>query len=338
MSASGSASTDSTDDQADPPRPAGVRISWPELPEPIRDWVQTTLGAPVESAITQTGGFSPGVAARLVTRDGSRAFVKAVGSVLNLDSVGLHRKELAAMSALPVIPEAPGLIDGYDDGDWVALLMDDIDGRQPTLPWARTELDQALAAITTMSRRLIPAPWPGARPVEDEHATTFGHWRRLSAEPPADLDPWLADRLDALAEWERDTAVAMAGPSLIHLDVRADNMLLRPTGQVVLVDWAWACRGAAWVDVAMLLINVAQYGPHSPAELDALLAAHPLSRDVDLWSVTLLIIGLTGVLEARSRTPAPPGLPTIRAFQRHAAAGCRRWLRHRLDRTSGSLV
>ena len=317
------------------PLAAGVRIGWTDLPGPVRGWVESTLGAQVRTAANQVGGFSPGIAARLATADGSRAFLKAVGAELNPDSVGLHRRELAAMSALPAMPHAPTLIAGYDSSDWVGLLMEDVPGRKPTLPWIRAELGQVLDTVTHVSAQLTPCPWPGAPQTADRLAEAFVHWRALAAEPPADLDPYWLPRLDELATLEEDAAAAGRGESMIHLDVRADNVLLTEGDRAVLVDWAWASRGAPWLDVVILLLNVAQYGPHSAAELDQIVAAHPLSRGIDPWLITLVVLGMTGLLEARGRAEPPPGLPTIRAWQRHAALGAGRWLRHRLAGRTG---
>lgn len=317
------------------PLAAGVRIGWAELPEPVRAWVESMLGAPVRTAVNQVGGFSPGVAARLTTAGGSRAFLKAVGAELNSDSVGLHRRELAAMSALPALPHGPKLIAGYDSGDWVGLLMEDVPGHKPTLPWIPAELRQVLETVTDMSAQLTPCPWPDAPATVDHLAEAFVHWRKMAAEPPTDLDPcWLA-RLDDLTELEELAAEAGQGESMIHLDIRADNVLLTDRNRAVLVDWAWASRGARWLDVVILLLNVAQYGPHSVAELDEIVATHPLSRGVDPWLITLVVLGITGLLESRSRAEPPPGLPTIRAWQRHAALGASRWLRHRLAARTG---
>ncbi|MGH8833625.1 MAG: aminoglycoside phosphotransferase family protein [Actinomycetes bacterium] len=312
------------------PLAAGVRIGWSDLPESVRAWVESTLGAPVRSAANQVGGFSPGVAARVATADGSRAFLKAVGTELNPDSVGLHRRELAAMSSLPAMPQAPALIAGYDSGDWVGLLMEDVPGHKPALPWIRAELGQVLDTVTDVSAQLTPCPWPDAPATVDRLADAFVHWRALDAEPPADLDPYWLARLDKLAALEPGAAEAGRGQSMIHLDVRADNVLLTERHRAVFVDWAWASSGAPWLDVVILLLNVAQYGPHSPAELDEIVATHPLSRGIDPWLITLVVLGMTGLLEARSRAEPPPGLPTIRTWQRHAALGAGRWLRHRL--------
>src|SRR5664280_3713391 len=39
---------------------AGVRIGWADLPEPVRAGVEAVLAAPVVTAVSQRGGFSPG--------------------------------------------------------------------------------------------------------------------------------------------------------------------------------------------------------------------------------------------------------------------------------------
>src|SRR3954447_13911055 len=83
------------------PAAAGVRVAYDALPQPVRGWVDSTLGSRVVRAQTQLGGFSPGVAARLVCADGTRAFVKAVSAEANPDSPKLHRREAEVLVLLP---------------------------------------------------------------------------------------------------------------------------------------------------------------------------------------------------------------------------------------------
>jgi hypothetical protein len=56
-----------------PPPAAGVRMAWPSVPAGLRYAVEQQLGGRVVEAVTQPGGFSPGVAARLKTATGTRA-------------------------------------------------------------------------------------------------------------------------------------------------------------------------------------------------------------------------------------------------------------------------
>jgi hypothetical protein len=51
------------------------RMPWDDVPAEVQSAVAEILGSPVVSAQSQTGGFSPGSADRVVTADGLRAFV-----------------------------------------------------------------------------------------------------------------------------------------------------------------------------------------------------------------------------------------------------------------------
>src|SRR3954453_18007488 len=133
------------------PAAAGVRVAYDALPPAVRNWVETTLGSSVVQAETQPGGFSPGVAARLVCADGSRAFVKAVSAEVNPDSPTLHRREIEVLRALPADLPVPRLRAAYDETPWVVLLIDDVDGEQPRLPWDDADLERVLALARTVN-------------------------------------------------------------------------------------------------------------------------------------------------------------------------------------------
>src|SRR5262249_18301416 len=122
------------------PRAAGRRLPWARVPERVRRAVEAALGAPVVEARTQEGGFSPGAAARLRLANGGRAFVKALGADVHEFGTGLYRVEAVAMAHLPAGLPTPRLLDVYDDGEWVALVYEDVDGRQRTIPWRPDEL------------------------------------------------------------------------------------------------------------------------------------------------------------------------------------------------------
>src|SRR5262245_37004760 len=126
-----------------PPPAAGVRRQWAELPVGIRRSVEEWLGSPVLQAATQPMGFSPGVAARLTTAAGTRAFLKAIGPGPNPDSVELHRQEAAIVQALPAAAPVPRLRWYHEDREsgWVLLLFEDVEGRHPAQPWREDELD-----------------------------------------------------------------------------------------------------------------------------------------------------------------------------------------------------
>jgi Phosphotransferase enzyme family len=139
------------------------------------------------------------------------------------------------------------------------------------------------------------------------------------------LDPWARRHLDALAELEAGWPSAVAGPTLAHGDVRADNILLTP-GRVVFVDWPYACLAAPWFDLVGMLPSVTLAGGPPPEEI---LAAHPLAAAADPAAVTAVVAALAGYFTRQARRPAPAGIPAVRAFQAAQGRVALDWLRTR---------
>ena len=308
------------------PPAQGARIPWEAVPESVREAVESGLGSRVEESTTQLGGFSPGVAARLRLEDGRRVFVKAVGSEPNPDSPGFHRSEARVAAALPPETPAPSFLFAHDDGDWVALLFEDVDGHEPELPWRRDELERVLEALTDLSQALTPAPID-APPLTERYAEMFQGWRLLAGEAPESLDHWAAERLDVLAELESRWEKASAGATLLHADIRADNILLTDE-RVVFVDWPHVSLGAAWVDLLAFLPSVAMQGGPKPWEL---FDGHPLAHGAAPEDVDAVLAALAGFFVQRATMPPPPGLPTLREFQHAQGVESLAWLRRRLE-------
>ncbi|SDT68575.1 aminoglycoside phosphotransferase family protein [Actinoplanes derwentensis] len=304
-------------------QPGGVRIGWADLPSPIQlDIEQIIGGGPIVAADSQAGGFSPGTADRVRAASGARAFVKAVTPALNQQSADMARDELRITAALPRHAASPRMLGGFDTGDWVVLVLEDIEGVHPRTPWVDDEIRATAAALRELATALTPAPIGGLPTVYEKYAEEFSSWDALAADVPADLDPWAAAHLDDLrAAADRGVAALVHGETLVHADLRADNILVRPDGDLVIVDWPHACVGPAWTDSVLLAINVIVHGG-DPA---------PLLDGVDPDIVTGVLAGAAALFHHRCRQPPPPGLPTVRAFQRFQADALLPWVRSALS-------
>src|SRR6266568_5791148 len=237
---------------------ATSRLRWGDLPETVRASATSALGAGVTSDLPQTGGFSPGLASRLVLDDGQRVFAKAINTARNPRSPGLYRREIKVMAALPALVPAPRLRWSYDDGDWVMLVLDDVEGTMPTQPWDRHEFALVWTALEHLSETLTPAPI-AAVSIVDDLAENFRSWHTITADPAlaARLDPWAQQNLARLVELESGWAAAARGQTLLHADLRADNLLITRDNRVMVVDWPYAVIGATWVDGVLFLPSVA---------------------------------------------------------------------------------
>ena len=308
------------------PAATGVRVEWAGLPARIRAAVEGWLGSAVIEAQTQPGGFSPGAAARLRTANGRRVFLKAVGPELNPDSPAFHRREARIVGALPTSAPAPRLLWSLDEGDggWVALLFEDVEGRHPHLPWRSDELDRVLDALRVLSADLTPSPVaPDVATPIAEWLDLRGHgWRQVLEERPDGLDDWSSRHVEALAALEARAPEAAAGDTLLHFDLRADNLLLTDS-RVVVVDWPHARIGAAWVDLAFFAPSVEMQGGPPP---EGLFARHPAGQAANPAAIRAVTAAIAGFFTWQSLQPPPPGIPTVRAFQAAQGEVARRWL------------
>ena len=322
-------------ESSSPPRAAGQRARWEDLPDRVVASVEAALGEQVVAARSIGSGFSPGVAATLTTISGERAFVKAVSAVPNADAPRFHRREILVNRALPDDPALPiprlrwSLDEGDDDDHWVVLLFDAIDGREPHQPWREDELARVIAALDVLSGRLTPSPVSA----EDVgRASAWGIVRtnfwRLHDSPAARarLDPWAQRHLPDLIALSDDAPAAVEGDTLLHADLRADNMVLTDE-RVLIVDWPHARIGAAWLDPLFMAPSVAMHGGGDP---DAFLMRCAAAQGVESHRIDAALASVAGFFTSEALEPEPPGLPGLRAFQEAQGAVARRWLAARM--------
>lgn len=300
---------------------SGVRISYAEAPARVRDWVARTLGADITSVVDCAGGMSPGPAARIRSAAGATAFVKACGPELNPLTPELLRAEARVLAVLPDHTNLPRLLEVYDDGDWVALLIEDLPGAVPGVPWSVGDLRRASDLLSALRPVLddIPSDWvesAGDSPIFSRH------WKLL-ADRLDQVDPWWVEHHDQLAAHAERAVRLIEGEALLHWDVRADNLIFG-TDRDVLVDWGQVRRGAPWMDHALLAMDCAMSG----ADTSALqfFSTDPALSDRDPGELVSLMAAAAMTFAARSAEPAPPGLPTMPALRARWADN----LRHQL--------
>lgn len=294
------------------PRAVGVRLPYAAVPARVRDWVDATLGSPVVATAEQVGGMSPGCATRLTCADGTRAFVKAVGDELNPDTPGLFRREVGVLTHLGAHDLWAGLLASYDDGAWVALLIEDVEGRHPDFS-DDAELADVLAATDRLVATLAGREVPGSVDLVDV-AKPLGTWADSldslpSAAPDVPVPSWLrGDRRD----WAEVLRHAAAQPmeQVVHWDIRVDNLLRRATGEVVFVDWGVAARGPAWADPLLSRLERVE-----DPWFDRSVAASPTLATAGDDLVTAFLAGFGAHLAVRSAVAVDVNLPTLNDFR-----------------------
>ena len=293
-------------------RAVGVRQPYGAVPAPVRAWVDRTLGSPVRTVAEQVGGMSPGCATRVTCADGTRAFVKAVGASLNPDTPGLFRREVAVLEHLGAHPLWARMLASFDDGDWVALLIEDVEGRHPDFG-DEAELSAVLDGTDRLAEALRLVEVAPSVPLVDL-SERFRTWAdtlaSLAGAPAATPVPgWLRSDPHGWADVLTEHA-SRPMPHLVHWDIRIDNLLRRPGGEIVFVDWGMAARGPSWVDPLLARLERVE-----EPWFDASIASSRVLVEAGDDVVTAFLAGFGAHLAVRSLVAVDVNLPTLNEFR-----------------------
>ena len=224
--------------------------------------VARCLGQPIARWRPVAGGYT--AAARWVVKaaDGSSAFVKGATDAL---TAAWLRQEYVVYAHVRA-PFLPALRAWDDDGVHPLLVLEDLSGAVWHAPWTETRIAQVLDTL----RQVAATTPPEALPSLEIRRPMLSGWADVARAPAAFLGlrlctaAWLSHALDTLVAAEAHGR--LAGDSLVHFDVRSDNLCF--TGdRAVLVDWNWACRGHSTVDIAAWLPSLRLEGGPLPESI-----------------------------------------------------------------------
>lgn len=226
--------------------------------------------------------------------DGSRAFLKLASVDPSPQWVRDERHVFECVSG----PFMPRFL-GFEDGEKPLLILEDMlpDARWPP-PWHPGDVDFVLAALAEVAS----APLSGElAPLAEERGTDGWHVVAADPEPFLSLGivsaDWLERSLPALLDASDKTP--FDGGSLVHCDVRSDNLCLR-SDRAVLLDWNHARIGNPAFDLAFWLPSLVLEGGPGP----------------EGFHVDEFAAFVAGFFASSAGLPAPAGAPRVRAFQR----------------------
>jgi hypothetical protein len=271
----------------------------------LRRRVEALLGGRIAASSPVGGGYTPALRVTIVLDDGRRAFVKAGTDPLT--SGWLHR-EWALYDAIRA-PFQPAVL-GWDPGDPPILMLEDLSNEAWPPPWDAARV----AAVRTMLAQVHATPPPDGLPAAREAFGEDSGWREVARDPAPFLSLRLASRswLDLALPRLLDAEAAgpLGGDALVHLDVRSDNLCLRPAG-ALLVDWNIASVGDPTLDVAFWLPSLHAEGGPPP---ETILADAPEAAAL-----------VAGFFAGRAGLPVIPTAPRVRTVQRAQLASALPW-------------
>ncbi|GAB7183742.1 hypothetical protein ATKI12_3573 [Kitasatospora sp. Ki12] len=216
-----------------------TRFDWADLPDAVHQAVHAHLRSPVLTSETVSAGFNSEIAAKLTTDKGT-VFVK--GMRLSHPRVWTQQREAEINRYVKGL--APPLLWHLEVDGWSLVAFEYVEARHADYR-ATGDLKLMVDALGRLGR--TPCP-----PVELRRAE-----QRWAAYVD---DPGVLSRF--------------AGGSLLHTDLNNENVLVQDD-RALLIDWAWATRGAPWIDPALWVIWLIAAGGHGPAAAEAWAAEVP---------------------------------------------------------------
>ena len=316
-------------------RATAFRPAWTDLPAEVRSLVELKLGSAVVGAVVARSGFTPGFAATLQLARGDRVFLKAASSAddrahgWSLSSA--YRDEAHKLALLPPGIGAPRLFWHQDlalaGEQWILLALEHLPGRPPRRPWRSAELRTVIERLTANAVRLSPPQFDpvvaGLDPVRVETLFIEQGVLRLAAVRARDgASPWLANISDLYDGGD----AALTGETLLHFDIRDDNVLIGPAGEVWIVDWNWPALGAPWIDLLCLLLSARGDG----LDVERILAENPLTASVPPRSINVFLACMWVYWSLERHKPVPVKSPHLRDHQAWYLEVTQGWLAERL--------
>lgn len=192
---------------------------------------------------------------------------------------------------------------GWKDGEMPVLFLEDLSNADWSWEWSDEHVKQILAILDQVAATKMPQDFPSL----DAFGSKMNGWRTLAtnSELAAGFinlglasEEWLKQALPKLVNAESNASYK--GGSLVHMDMRSDNICFRDK-KPVLIDWNWAARGNAKVDLISLLPSMHSEGGPAP------------------WDITLdepeLIAAVTGYFAMNAPRPPHKLGPKIRELQ-----------------------
>ncbi|NGO77755.1 aminoglycoside phosphotransferase [Streptomyces sp. YC504] len=217
------------------------RFTFDTLPPAAVDAITTHTG-PIETVTETSSGFNSEISARITTETGD-LFVKG----MRTDHPRAWTQQREADTNPYVHGITPALRWRVQTDGWDVLAFDAIDG--PHADYADTS---DLVLVADMLTRLSHIPAPADLELKDAA-------HRLRDHAPAEA-------LDLFA-----------GDHLLHTDLNHTNVLVDGE-RALLVDWAWATRGAPWLDAGYWVLWLISDGSHSAESAESWAARIPAFR------------------------------------------------------------
>lgn len=238
--------------------------SWEQVPPTAKQALEEILGSGIVSAEIMWGGFAPNATFTVTCANNLRYFIKGAPpwqSARGHEIMALERTFYEA-NLLPagVTPMYHGTTPTLDG--WALSALNLIDKGEDTLHWRKEKYQKVFAALhQTYLHSQGFKKWPSFLRTGQQHLSevdeldnVLGSAAAISKTAaifvePAEAAAWLTAHAEVLKSTASMAFSYNEYPTLLHCDLRDDNIVFDKKGSAWLIDWAWPTHGPLALDV-----------------------------------------------------------------------------------------
>lgn len=259
--------------------------------------LERIVGRRIDHIHAVNRGYTPALRLRVFLADGTAVFAKV--ATIGMTGEWLHREKRIydTLGGQPFLPRPVGW---DDDGTAPILVMEDLSDAHWPPPWDANHIH----LVRETMEQIWASSVPGLASLT-EHTDLLRGWDGIVEDPTPFLSLGLATQnwLEAALPVLRsiDGVTLAQGDSLLHCDLRSDNLCLRPD-HAVLIDWNHTCYGNPLLDFAFWLPSLCAEGGPLPD------TALPDGGDAAAI--------VAGYFASRAGLPIIPEAPRVREIQK----------------------
>jgi hypothetical protein len=310
---------------------------WRDVPPELRKQVAEKMASPIRRATRVFGGYGPSATFRLFLEDSRTIFAKGAGqgSIAENWRV-LPLEEAVYRDVTAIVPISPRYFGSVSVDGWHLLLLEDLRNAKKVPSWSEALALQAIRDIAAfhvrglseagkvgaIASKGVTDNWLNIKNSSDERNYFLG----LFQENRNEAETWLDAVIDTLITIESELMRPDQPWGLIHNDIRSDNLRFRD-GNLVLFDWALACRGPLIFDAGFFFPSIeGEGGPPAESllpEYKKVMAANGI--DFPVFAEQSAAVATAGFFASRAGKPPIPLLPRLRYIQRLQLGPALRW-------------
>jgi len=301
---------------------------WRDVPKELRSQIETIVGSPIRHATQIFGGYGPSATFRLFLEDGRTIFAKGAGTgSITGNWQSLPNEEAVYRQIEAIRPMSPNYFGSVKVDGWHLLLLEDLQDVMKVPPWSEELAKQAMKDIAAFHLRGIPEA--GKVPLIEDHGLT-DNWQTIKSnqeerqyfldlfgETRSEAEEWLHAVIDPFIQAEAELLRQDQPWGLIHKDIRSDNLCFKD-GNMILFDWALACKGPLLFDIGFFLPSMEGEGGPSAESLflDYKNAMATVGINFPLFCEHSVAAATAGFFATRAGKPHVAVLPRLRTVQR----------------------